>query len=287
MQPSDRILVVDDDAVSLDAVAELLRQHGHAVETADSGTEALASVEREAPALVLSDVRMPCVNGLTLVQTLRERSATAYIPIILMSAMTSRDGRLAGLEAGADDYLGKPIDPDELLLKVAAALRRLHHQRELERRSMIDPLTGVLNRRGFTAELRREHARALREPTPLSVLVIDVDRFKRLNDEYGHQLGDTALRQVARLLGDELRTADLIGRLGGDEFGVILGGADARIAAAVADRLRQCRMARLVVPGGTELAVSISVGHATLASGESIDALVDRADRDMYRHKKR
>lgn len=286
VQVSDRILVVDDDELSRQALAEILDDEGFEVEVACDGAEALAMIRRDPPALVISDVRMPCVSGLSLVQSLRARPTTAHTPVILVSALAERDRRLAGLAVGADHYLGKPIDPQELLLRVRGALRAVYHQRELERRAMVDPLTGVLNRRGFVAELRRERVRAARAKVPLSVLVLDLDRFKRLNDEHGHQAGDAALRLVTRTLVEEVRAADRVGRLGGDELAVILPGADEAAAALVADRVRGRTLPPLVVAGDREVAVSMSVGRATLEPGETLDHLLDRADRDMYRHKR-
>lgn len=286
MTTTEQILVVDDDENTRSALAELLADEGYEVVTAANGLEALEQVQRAIPSVVICDVRMPRVNGLQVVQKLRARPATAHVPVIMVSAVAGRDRRLAALSIGADDFVAKPIDMDELKARIQVQLRHVHHQRELERRSSLDALTGVLNRRGLTTELKREHARCARDQSPLSVLVIDVDGFKGINDRYGHQLGDTVLRTLARTLADEVRAIDRVGRSGGDEFVIVAPGADADAAATLAARVRQIALPMAITPE-TELRVTISVGDATLQPGESIDDLLDRADRAMYLTKRR
>jgi len=283
----DRILVIDDERAARDALAELLRDEGYLVDTASDGADGLAQIDRDPPSLVISDVRMPRMSGLQMVQRMRTRPTTAHLPVILMSAITGRERRMAGFETGADDFIEKPIDFDELRARVRIQLRHVHHERDLERRTLLDPLTGVLNRRGVTGELHHAQARAARDGNPLSVLLVDVDRFKALNDEYGHRAGDTALRQVGRALENAVRTVDRVGRIGGDEFLVIAHGSDHGDAQVLAERLRALVMPRLAVAPGIDITVTFSVGVATLQNGESITELVDRADRDMYGHKHR
>ncbi|MBZ0233156.1 MAG: diguanylate cyclase [Deltaproteobacteria bacterium] len=286
MVPPERILVVDDEEHTRLALAELLGGEGFDVATASNGVEAIEQIQRMPPDLVLCDVRMPRADGLQVVQTLRHRSATANVPVIMVSASSEKERRVAALEMGADDFVAKPVDPDELMARIKVQLRHVHHQRELERRSSIDPLTGVLNRRGLMAELRREQARSERDGTPLSLLVIDVDGFKGINDRYGHQIGDSVLRILARSLADEVRSVDLVGRTGGDEFVVIAPHADAAAAARLKQRLLQL-VVRVAVAPDSDVRVAFSVGDATLQQGEALDAVLDRADRAMYRSKRR
>ena len=286
MTTTEQILVVDDDESTRDALAELLGADGYDVVTAANGIEALDRIHHATPSVVVCDVRMPRGGGLELVQKLRLRNATAHVPVIMISAAAGRDRRLEALSLGADDFVAKPIDIDELKARIQVQLRHVHHQRELERRSSLDPLTGVLNRRGLTAELKREQARSVREGTALSVLVVDIDGFKGINDSYGHKIGDTALRLLARTISDEVRTIDHVGRIGGDEFVVLAPGADPAAAGALAHRLRQIALP-IAVGDHTDLRVTISVGDATLQPDESIDELLDRADRAMYLTKRR
>lgn len=282
----DRILVVEDDEAARLAMADLLRSQGFVVDTAVDGTDAIAQVEKDPPALIISDVCMPDASGLEMVQRLRKSPASTHIPVILVSALAERERRLAGLTQGADDFLAKPVDADELIARINVQLRNVHWQHELERRSLLDPLTGVLNRRGLTGELRREVERAARDGAPLSVLMVDVNRFKALNDAYGHQIGDTALRHLARGLTSMVRAVDRVGRFGGDEFVVILPGASAEGAAQLAARMRALRLPVIAVAAGQDVRITISVGAATLTPGENADQLLDRADRSMYANKR-
>jgi len=283
---NDRILVVEDDDGSRNALAALLVDHGFEVDSAQNGVEALELVADRTPALIISDVRMPRGGGLAMVRELRARAASEDIPIILVSADSARDRRVAGLDIGADDFLGKPLDPDELMARVRVHLRHAHRQDELRRRAVIDPLTGLLNRDGIFAVLRRAQERGARDPESVGALVLDVDRFKKLNDDHGHAAGDTALRMIARALVDAVRVADHVGRIGGDEFLVVLPEGGEAGARALADRLRSLALPPLAVGPDRELAVTMSVGCAVLKDGESLDSLVERADAAMYRAKR-
>jgi diguanylate cyclase (GGDEF)-like protein len=272
----DRILIVEDDDDSREALAELLEGHGYDVETARDGVEAVEVAEKTPPTLVISDVNMPRRDGFALVGVLRDRAACASVPIILLSALSERERRVAGLDLGADDYLGKPVDADELLARVRVHLRHAHRQQELEQSSLLDPLTGVLNRRGLMAALHREHERVLRGRGSMSVMLIDVDDFKALNDTQGHAAGDQALRDIARAITEAVRAIDHVGRLGGDEFLVVVPDTDHAAGAALAERI-----AHLPVE------VGLSVGHATLRPGETAEQLLARADAEMYERKRR
>jgi diguanylate cyclase (GGDEF)-like protein len=278
------ILVVDDDPTTREALAELLEDEGYPVATAGSASEAMTAIERERPGLILSDVRMPGGDGMELITRVRASSDFAHTPILLVSALEDHDQRIAALDLGANDFIAKPVDPRELLARVRVQLRQIRREGELERHAMTDPLTGVLNHRGLHALLRRERERAIRTRQPLSVLLIDIDRFKQVNDKHGHQTGDTLLRQIAASLVRAVRAVDDVGRIGGDEFVVVLPGADAAAAATLCMRLRALRP-RLATAEG-ELAVSLSIGAATLDGDESIETLLDRADRRMYRLKR-
>jgi diguanylate cyclase (GGDEF)-like protein len=286
MVQSQHILLVEDEAAARGAMAALLREEGYRVTAVIDGIEALDAVDREVPDLVISDVNMPRCDGFHLVRRLRDRPATAHVPIVLVSALAAPNRRVVGLDLGADDFVAKPIDFGELLARVRAHLRRAHERDDLERRAVIDGLTGILNRRGIAAVLQREIQRSRRSGTPLSVLMIDVDRFKKINDDHGHQAGDTVLRHVARSVADVVRVVDQVGRFGGDEFLVVLPDADASAAATLAGRLHTLRLPPLAVGADTEVDVTISTGVATLRADDTTDSLVERADRDMYRVKR-
>lgn len=280
------ILIVEDDPSSRQALAELLADDGYEVTTANDGLAGIAAVERAVPSLIISDVNMPRRDGFELVRELRARPASARVPILLLSAVAEPSRRAAGLDLGADDFLLKPVDFGELLARIRVLLRRGREREEIERRATIDPLTGVLNRLGLDEALRHERMRSLRTETPLSILMIDLDRFKQLNDEHGHPAGDAALVRVAESLVSAVRKSDYVGRYGGDEFLVILPGSTDEAAAALAARLRKVRLPELPLGDGREHFIQISIGEATLTPSDTLETLVARADHAMYRVKR-
>ncbi len=280
------LLVVEDDPLTLEVLTDLLRDAGYDVATAGDGVEAVAEAEREPPDLVISDVTMPRADGFELVRRLRARPASATVPILLVSAATNANRRAAGLDLGADDFIAKPIDPRELLARIRAQLRRATERTELQRRSVVDPLTGALNRRGIDAVLKRMEEHARRTGSTLSVLMIDVDHFKAINDQFGHPAGDAVLRHVARALVDAVRVADHVGRFGGDEFIVLLPDGTAAEAAALARRLGSLEVPTISVDS-KQLTITISIGAATLRPDDTVGSLLERADREMYQVKHR
>jgi two-component system, cell cycle response regulator len=289
-EPSPRILVVEDDPDAREALSDLLTSFGYEVATAGDGDEALAEVEREIPDLVVSDVCMPHTDGFRMVERLRSATGPRYVPVILVSARSDIERRVIGLDVGADDYIAKPVEAEELLARVRAQLRRVERQKELLQRTILDELTGVLNRRGLIDVLEREFKRADRLQSPLSVLVVDVDDFKEINDTYGHAVGDAVLERIADFLGGQLRGSDQVGRLGGDEFVVILPHTSGLDAGALAERLRTMDRVGVELPGAEQLEVHLSVGAATCHPGRDLDVgsdeLLHRADQAMYREKR-
>lgn len=267
-------------------LTDLLEGEGYAVTNTPDGLSALAAVERAVPAMIISDVSMPGMDGFELVRELRARTASADVPILLLSAIAQPTRRVTGLDLGADDFVAKPVDLDELLARIRALLRRARQREEIERRATLDLLTGVLNRTGLDAALHREQQRALRNDEPLSILMIDLDKFKALNDEHGHLAGDRALRCVANALLAAVRSSDYVGRYGGDEFIIVLPSSSAASAARLAARLRCVRMPAISVGAETEIVVQVSIGEATLTPEDTIDTLVERADSAMYRNKR-
>ena len=280
------ILVVEDDPSSRQALCELLEDEGYAVTSAIDGQAGIAAVERALPTLIISDVSMPHTDGFEMVRELRARPASAHVPILLLSAIAQSARRVTGLDLGADDFLSKPVDFDELLSRIRALLRRVREREGIERRVTLDVVTGVLNRMGLDAALLREQQHSLRTRDPLSILMIDLDRFKALNDEHGHQAGDRALRCVADTLTATVRRSDYVGRYGGDEFMVILPGATAAAATTLAARLRSIRLPGVSLDAGSELVIHVSIGEATLTPEDTPETLVERADRAMYRIKR-
>jgi diguanylate cyclase (GGDEF)-like protein len=281
-----RILVVDDHAGSREALAGLLEDDGYEPITAKDGADALVKVAEQPPDLIITDVVMPNADGFALVSRLRQRSALSDTPIILISGIDDDSRRVDGLDLGADDYLPKPLDPDELLARIRVHLRHAFRSREIIARSATDELTGLLNRAGILQVLERERERARRDGTPLAVLVVDVDDFKSINDTYGHNAGDVVLRCIADDIVRAVRINDRVGRYGGDEFLVVAPNTGMSAVEIVAERIKRSQRRPLDLGNGVMLTTSVSVGSAVDHGDMDMKTLFNSADVEMYRYKR-
>jgi len=283
---SANILVVEDDEDTLELLRTVLEREGYSVATASGGKNALARLQESPFDLVLSDVSMAEGDGFTLVSSLRELGLLD-VPVILMSAEHESTRRVASLDVGADDFVAKPFDLNELLARLRAQLRRVGRQMELARESLLDPLTHVLNRRGFD-ELFTSHAALLRRrPGALSLLMIDLDDFKSINDQHGHAVGDEVLVEVSNVLSRAVRASDRVGRMGGDEFAILMPEANLDVARALADRLHALSPVPVRTGGKLNVTASFSIGAATAHAAEPLAVLLARADLAMYGEKRR
>lgn len=279
------ILVVEDDEDTLELLRAVLERQGYSVVTANGGKDALLHLQSSPFDLVLSDVSMGEGDGLTLVSSLRELGLRD-VPVILMSAEHDTTRRVASLDVGADDFVPKPFEIEELLARLRAQLRRVGRQAELLRESLLDPLTHVLNRRGF-GELYTSHSALLRRrPGSLSLLMIDLDDFKRINDQHGHAAGDAVLVEVSSVLSHAVRASDRVGRMGGDEFSILMPEATLEVAHTLAERLRALSPIKVQL-GPLALTASYSIGAATTNVEEPLAQLLARADGGMYGDKRR
>lgn len=277
-----KVLVAEDDP-SLRMI--LARRLSRAVNLrlAADGAEAWALCQADPPDLLLSDWMMPNVNGLDLCRLVKRAPGFCYV--ILMTARGDLEDKVGALECGADEYLVKPVDPRELWARIRAGARIVASNRALAAENRTDVLTGLKNRRAFEEALPREIARADRTGKSFCLVLGDLDRFKAVNDVYGHQIGDQVLAAVGSALERMLRKFDLVFRLGGDEFGVILsecpreGGL--QYLARMRDAVAAVRVAEMREP------VTISLGLAVFDPSRpiSMEDLIRRADERMYRDK--
>ena len=284
-----RILIAEDDVTSRLLLKRVLESWGYEVTVTKDGAEAWQALQAEdAPRLAILDWMMPEMDGVDVCRRVRARKTQQPPYIILLTAVEDKKGVVTGLGAGADDYVGKPYDPDELHARLEVGRRLveandalLEAQRALEILARTDALTGVLNRRAIVEELEREVERAARDGGPLGLGMLDIDHFKRVNDTYGHAVGDGVLCEVVRRALGVMRPYDSFGRVGGEEFLVLVPGSGDEELRNVLERIRGVIGSAPIAVGGHEIGVSVSLGGATRCR-ESADGLIARADDALY-----
>jgi two-component system, cell cycle response regulator len=280
-----KVLIIDDSQDALALAKVRLAKEGLEVIGAEGGRAGLESAARERPDLILLDIDMPDLSGFEVCRMLKADGELALIPIIFLSGSGGPEDKVAGLDLGAVDYVTKPFDAFELRARVNAALRTKRLQDLLIERAKVDPLTGLANRLGMMERLQQEWARVQRHGGALSFIMCDVDRFKRVNDTYGHAAGDRALCAVAEAIAGQCRATDLCCRYGGEEFAITVPGVPAREAARLAERCRGgVQQARLDVGSGV-VCVTASFGVADTSEAASPEELVQRADAALLRAK--
>jgi diguanylate cyclase (GGDEF)-like protein len=287
-----KVLVAEDDSVFRFALVKLLKKWGYEAVPAGNGTEAWELLQQEdAPRLVLLDWMMPGRSGVELCREIRTRNKQAYTYVILLSGKAERKDTVDGLQAGADDYLVKPFDRDELRARLLAGQRILDLQQQLlatqhalEFQATHDPLTELWNRRMILDHLAQELSRASRYHTPTAVLMVDLDHFKEVNDTFGHLAGDAVLREVARRLQAHIRPYDGIGRYGGEEFLLVAAQTDGASARVLAERLRSSVSCDPVATQEGTISVTLSLGVAVAESSAlfAADDLLLAADAALY-----
>lgn len=288
------VLVVDDNEDNLKLLAKLLEVEGYRTAVAESAADARVQIDRQRPDIILLDVVMPEVTGLTFLEELRGAESTRTLPVILVSALSDTEHIVHGLMKGANDYMSKPVNLPELLARIETQLRLSREVRELKDQrdslgmlAMTDSLTGALNRRAVTEALQIEIDRCSRYGHDLALLMIDLDRFKTVNDTFGHAAGDEVLREFTRRATSVLRGSDVLGRCGGDEFMCILPETDAVSALQAAERIRRAMVSKPVEFESEKIEIGISVGLATFDPEvpQSWHGLFDQADRALYEAK--
>jgi diguanylate cyclase (GGDEF)-like protein len=296
------ILVVEDSRTQADALALALTREGHKVVIAGDGREAIRRVRSEQPDLVFLDLVLPDMDGLEVLRIIKARAEETFTPVILLSARSDVDSRVTGLRIGADDFLAKPFAEAEVLARAGAMLRikSLQDQlrtakSELERLSVTDGLTGLFNRRYFNTRLHQEFQRAQRYSDPVSLMMLDIDHFKKVNDSYGHPFGDVVLKGTAELVRASVRDPDICARYGGEEFAVILPKTHLAGALVVAERIwrelgakRYPLDAKDQTPDKREYIATASIGLSFYPSKDitNPELLVKYADEALYRAKR-
>lgn len=287
-----RVLIAEDDATSRKVLARILAHWGYEVVVTCNGAEAWAVLQSEAPPpLAILDWMMPEMDGVELCRRVRERDTASPLYIILLTARDAKHDMVVGLDAGANDYLSKPFHREELRARVDVGRRfaelnqkLLETQRSLETLARTDSLTGTLNRRAMLERLNEEIARAARENSPPGIGMMDIDRFKQINDTYGHGVGDHVLKDVVRRTAAAMRPYDALGRFGGDEFLTILPQAAPAHVKDVLERIRRAASVHPVEVDGFHIDVTVSIGGAT-RRGESAETLISATDRALYQAK--
>jgi diguanylate cyclase (GGDEF)-like protein len=314
-----KVLIVEDSKVTIKAITGYLEDLGVQLLIAETGGAAVELYRRERPDIILLDIILPDITGYEVAKQIRKlQGKDDWTAIIFLSVMSKDDDLKRGIEAGGDDYLTKPVGRVVLQAKVAAMYRLVRMQRalvklteqlnhaneqlnqaneqlnqanqELHRISMTDGLTGLANRRVFDESLVREWRRCARLKKPISVVMLDVDYFKKFNDRYGHQAGDQCLKATAKVIASAVpRASDLAARYGGEEFVLILSETDGEGARAVASRIRE-QVAGLKVANedSPHHYVTLSCGISTVLPGDDkpIEKLVKSADNALYLAKK-
>jgi diguanylate cyclase (GGDEF)-like protein len=290
-----RVLVADDEAVSQRMLEASMRKWGYDVVTAKDGLEALQILQQaDAPNLAVLDWMMPGLDGVQLCREIRRRQAERYTYVVLLTGKNTKIDVVEGLDSGADDYVIKPYDAQELQVRLRTGKRILYLQEQLiaareslREQATHDSLTGLWNRAAVFEILANELARQKRHGGSIAIAMIDLDHFKRINDEYGHQIGDQTLRAAAEAMTRCTRRYDAVGRFGGEEFLIILPGCDKMNALSHAERVRAAVSNLTVKVPGRFLTVTASVGVATVLAGSDIDSclLIRAADTALYRAK--
>lgn len=293
---SNSVLIIDDSDAVREKIIKVLESFNLFVRyyEAEDGLEGFKKLLSSPVDIILCDLEMPRIDGFKFLSMMKSRPDLQDTPVLMLTGMNDRDLKIKGLEQGASDYITKPFDPEELVARVKVHLKIKNLQDDLKRTNELllelsntDHLTGLFNRRYLMEALDKEVQRSSRKGGSLSLLLLDIDHFKQVNDTYGHLQGDAVLQKVAQQLQKELRTYDIAARYGGEEFIAVLPDATMKEAAFVAERIRASVQASRFNGALAPLNLTVSLGVAlyTLNDGTTIDTFIKRADDALYRAK--
>ncbi len=279
------VLVIDDEKPVRQVLSTLLSDLAD-VALADSGESGLALANALIPDLILLDISMPEMDGFEVCRQLKQAPEVSHIPVIFITGKEGADDEERGLKLGAVDFIRKPLYPSIVRFRVTNVLRMQQINRELERLASTDPLTGANNRRQFMTVGQNELLRSRRYKHPLSILMLDIDHFKAINDKFGHGIGDDALKAAVRTFLHALRAEDTLGRIGGEEFAAVLPETDIKNAGILAERLRDAiSKVKIDTPEG-DLTFTVSIGASEITpDDDDILLVLERADKLLYEAK--
>ncbi len=290
-----KILIAEDDKTSFFMLESLLEKWGYTVLAVRDGDEAFKLLSGdEPPLLAILDWMLPGMSGPEICSSLREGregNGKPYQYIIILTVKEEKEYVVEGLKAGADDYLTKPFDSQELQMRLRVGERILHLQEQLRTAALYDDLTGLLNRGAVIERLENELSRSWRTGVPLSIALLDIDHFKEVNDTYGHITGDRVLREIGRRIKAVIRSYDSLGRYGGEEFLLVFPGLSGSVADGICERVRSAIMEKPFLPSEMKkdqnpFFISASLGLFEIpAVCETVDAVLTKADDALYRAK--
>ncbi|MFH2046967.1 MAG: diguanylate cyclase [Pseudomonadota bacterium] len=288
-----KVLIAEDDITSRTILTAILEKWGYNPIAVNDGLDALKILQKaDSPELVLLDWKMPVMDGLEVCRRIRQQLCNNLVYIIILTSKSEKTNIVAGLDAGANDYVIKPYDNEELRARINVGQRMIEIQSELEKtkkalvhEAMHDHLTGIYNRRAIIDMLQRELSLARRKRNRINIGMCDLDNFKQINDCYGHQAGDEVLCGFTRTIQNNLRGYDIFGRYGGEEFLVIIPDGIKSSEEHIFERLRNKIAEQRILTRAGEISVTMSVGVAGIHNGESVDTLLGAADTALYRAK--
>jgi diguanylate cyclase (GGDEF)-like protein len=284
------VLIVDDEVVNITALTNILSQE-YKIYTAKNGQDAVNIAKEYHPDVILLDILMPDVDGYETLSKLKNDEDTQSIPVIFITGLVNIENEEKGFILGASDFISKPYSPAIVKLRIRNQINIVNQLRISNQLSTTDQLTGIPNRRSFNIQVNKEWGRNMRDKKPLSLILLDIDRFKDFNDTYGHQQGDEVLRIIATTLKESLkRSSDFAARWGGEEFVILLPSTDMNGALIIAERIRE-NIERTPIPvvNGQCVAVTVSIGVAMLIPTQEMNQndLISQSDRALYRAKEK
>ncbi|MCX7709382.1 MAG: diguanylate cyclase [Clostridia bacterium] len=284
---SSKILIVDDNSLITKSVTRILENEGYTVCSTGKGKGVLELTYELKPDLILLDIILPDIDGFEVCRQLKSESTVEDIPIIMITSKTDGNDLKKALELGAFDYIKKPIDKVEVAARVQSALRFKQYHDNLKEMATKDALTGTYNHALLVELLEKELEKKKRKGGSVAFCMLDIDFFKKINDTFGHLTGDAVLKELARILTGMLRNSDIVGRYGGEEFGIVLPDIDAESTARLCERIRNSIKEHIFKTRESEIKITVSMGVSFLPAGAAVGCaeMIKKADDALYRAK--